>query len=445
MSTFNNKSKSELIEEIESLKKQVRDFERIKETLSENEEKYKALYNNAPLSYQSLNEDGCFIDVNPAWLRTLGFKREEVIGKWFGDFLHPDWKQHFEKNFPEFKRRGYVHDVQFKIRHNDGHYLEILFEGCIGYTPDGKFKQTYCVFQDITERKRAEEALLMKNYAVASSINGIGITDLKGTMIYVNEAAVKIWGYKSNEEIIGRSLPEFWEGDGIYKTIEALEKKGFRFGEDMGKRKDGSPFPVQFSASIVKDNEGNPKYIFGSFIDITERKQAEEVMRQYEHIVSSSTDMMALLDKQFTYLAANSAYVETFNLIPEELIGNKVADVFGNEFFNAVIKPNAERCMRGEEVNFQGWYDFPTNKKCYMDINYYPYYGEDYKIVGFAVNGRNITARKEAEEKLISRNKELEIFNNVTVGRELKMIELKKEINELLEKAGEKPKYKLPV
>lgn len=52
---------------------------------------------------------------------------------------------------------------------------------------------------------------------------------------------------------------------------------------------------------------------------------------------------------------------------------------------------------------------------------------------------------KRTEEKLISRNKELELYNEVTVGRELKMIELKKEINELLEKSGEKPKYKIPV
>lgn len=66
--------------------------------------------------------------------------------------------------------------------------------------------------------------------------------------------------------------------------------------------------------------------------------------------------------------------------------------------------------------------------------------GNPFAIVGIA---RDITERKRVEEKLISRNKELELFNEVTVDRELKMIELKKEINELLEKSGEKPKYKI--
>ena len=125
--------------------------------LSESEDRYRSLYNNAPLPYQSLDEEGCIIDINPAWLQTLGYQREEVIGQWYGDFLHPDWKSHYEENFLVFKQRGYVNDVQFKIKHKDDYDLDISFDGCIGYTPEGEFKQTYCVFQDITEQKRAEE------------------------------------------------------------------------------------------------------------------------------------------------------------------------------------------------------------------------------------------------------------------------------------------------
>ena len=60
--------------------------------VQENEKKFRALYENAPLSYQSLDKDGCLLDVNPAWLETLGYQRDEVIGKYFADFLHPDWK-----------------------------------------------------------------------------------------------------------------------------------------------------------------------------------------------------------------------------------------------------------------------------------------------------------------------------------------------------------------
>lgn len=126
---------------------------------TEEMEKYKALYENAPLPYQSLDVDGCFKDVNPAFLRTLGYEREEIIGKFFGDFLDPESKAHFKKNFAEFKRQGSTSNVEFKILHKKGHWLDVSFEGNIAYNADGSFKQTYCAFQDISTRQSADKAL----------------------------------------------------------------------------------------------------------------------------------------------------------------------------------------------------------------------------------------------------------------------------------------------
>ena len=137
----------------------ITEIKEAEEAVNESEEKFRALYDKAPLPYQSLNEDGCFIDINPMWLKTLGYESTEVIGKWFGDFLHPDYVNHFRKNFPEFKKRGSVSDVQFKMRKKDGTHIDVSFEGRIGYTSDNKFKQTYCVFQDITEQKKAEKVI----------------------------------------------------------------------------------------------------------------------------------------------------------------------------------------------------------------------------------------------------------------------------------------------
>jgi len=136
------------------------DLTKMKQTeqaFRETEDKYRALYDNAPLSYQSLDKEGCLLDVNPAWLRTLGYDREEVIGKWFGDFLHPHIALEFNEHYKAFKRRGYMHGAEFKLRHKKGHYLDISLEGLAGYSADGSFKQTYCVFMDVTQRMRTEE------------------------------------------------------------------------------------------------------------------------------------------------------------------------------------------------------------------------------------------------------------------------------------------------
>ncbi len=93
------------------VKRKTKEIRANNEVLQEGEEKYRALYNNVPLSYQSLDENGFFLDVNPQWLETLGYDRQEVIGRWFGDFLHTDFVDVFKKNFPEFKRRGNIHYV----------------------------------------------------------------------------------------------------------------------------------------------------------------------------------------------------------------------------------------------------------------------------------------------------------------------------------------------
>ena len=133
----------------------------MQDALRDSEEKYRSMYTNAPLSYQSLDVEGNFLDVNPMWLRTLGWSRDEVIGKPYADFLHSNWQPHFEQNFANFKKMGFINGVEFKIRHKNGHYLDISFNGCIGTTPEGEFKQTYCVFEEITARKK-EEAIRLE-------------------------------------------------------------------------------------------------------------------------------------------------------------------------------------------------------------------------------------------------------------------------------------------
>ena len=93
----------------------------------------------------------------------------------------------------------------------------------------------------------------------------LGITNNNGVLLYVNNALSELWGYSSPEEMIGRPLVEFWEGPGISKTMEDLATKGWSSGEDIGKRKDNSLFPVEYKATLCNDIDGNPLYMMGHF------------------------------------------------------------------------------------------------------------------------------------------------------------------------------------
>ena len=143
--------------------------------------------------------------------------------------------------------------------------------------------------------KRTEPGLdpWILEHAVASSINAIGITDMQGKLVYVNDACVSMWGYDSKEEVLGRLLPEFWAGERVQQTIRTLPEKGSRVGEDVGEKKDGTLFNVRFAASVIRDDSGNPKYMFGSFIDISKQKRSEEEMflakERLQYLLSSTS------------------------------------------------------------------------------------------------------------------------------------------------------------
>jgi PAS domain S-box-containing protein len=127
--------------------------------LRRSEEKFRLLYEKAPLGYQSLDEDGIIREVNQTWLDTLGYSREEAIGRWFGDFLAPGHFDLFPDHFARFKDTGEVCNADFEMVRKDGGRITVSFNGRVVYDDQGRFVRTHCIFQDMTARKRTEEAL----------------------------------------------------------------------------------------------------------------------------------------------------------------------------------------------------------------------------------------------------------------------------------------------
>ena len=127
--------------------------------LRRSEEKFRLLYEKAPLGYQSLDEDGIIREVNQAWLDILGYSRQEVIGRWFGDFLPPDYYERFPERFASPNETGEVCNLDFEMVRKDGAQITVSFYGRVTFDDQGRFKGTHCIFQDMTARKQAEETL----------------------------------------------------------------------------------------------------------------------------------------------------------------------------------------------------------------------------------------------------------------------------------------------
>jgi PAS domain S-box-containing protein len=131
--------------------------------LRRSEEKFRLLYEKSPLGYQSLDEDGIIREVNQTWLDILGYSREEVIGRWFGDFLAPGSLELFPDRFARFKGAGEVSNADFEMVRQDGTRIAVSFTGRIVYDDQGRFVRTHCMFQDMTARKQAEEEIVRQS------------------------------------------------------------------------------------------------------------------------------------------------------------------------------------------------------------------------------------------------------------------------------------------
>ncbi|MDR3568501.1 MAG: PAS domain S-box protein [Syntrophobacteraceae bacterium] len=283
----------DLEDELATLRQQVADLEgrmgasiKAETALMESEQKFKLLYDRAPLAYQSLDQNGDFVAVNPAWLEALGYTEEEVIGRNFADFLPPDWADHFRENFPRFKAVGEILGVEFEMVKKDGSKMLVSFNGKIGVDSQGRFKQTHCVFQNITEKRLVEEALQNseKRYRrlFESAKDGILILDADtGRVVDVNPFLLRLLGY-SYDELFGKHI---WE-IGVFKdtaesreAFKILQDSEYIRYEDLPLQTfDGRRIDVEFVSNVYLVDRA--KVIQCNIRDITERKRAERELRE---------------------------------------------------------------------------------------------------------------------------------------------------------------------
>lgn len=127
--------------------------------LQESEEKFRLLYNEAPVPYQSLDENGNFIDVNNSWLEVMGYSKDEVIGRNFTDFMIQEDRPKFPGFFRKFKEVGEIHNRISKMVKKDGTVITAEIEGRIARDENGNFRQTHCIFQDITQKLKNEKRI----------------------------------------------------------------------------------------------------------------------------------------------------------------------------------------------------------------------------------------------------------------------------------------------
>ena len=157
-----------------------------------------------------------------------------------------------------------------------------------------------CLQSMVDSLKEEQQELHMKSFLVESAASPIVMSDLEGKLIYVNPAFLKTWGYENDNDVLGCSIVDFWVvTEGIDGIRQIMLEHGY-FSEDIqAKRKDGTIFYVQITAAMVYDKEDNSIAMMYSHLDISKRKQAEDVIKNYNADLKAEVQARTeeLLDK----------------------------------------------------------------------------------------------------------------------------------------------------
>ncbi len=130
------------------------------EALRESEERYRSLYESTPVMMHSMDHDGRLVSVNNHWLQVLGYKRKQVIGRRSTEFLTEDSRRYaIEVALPEFRKTGSARDVEYQMLKKSGEVIDVRLTAIADRDEAGEIRRTLAFIDDVTERKRAEEAL----------------------------------------------------------------------------------------------------------------------------------------------------------------------------------------------------------------------------------------------------------------------------------------------
>ncbi|MEN6394859.1 MAG: PAS domain-containing protein [Methanoregula sp.] len=258
--------------------------------LRRNEIKYRGIFNHSEAGIGVVNtSDRMITEVNRRFADTLGYDPAEIATIPFTRI----WADTADRDrfFQTLSAKGNVDNFEARFMTKIGAPRWVLLSA--GTLQDDQF---VCTIVDITARKQAEEALIIKDHAISSSINAIAIMNLDFGITYVNHSLLAMMKYTDARELSSKSLWEYVASKKGMETMkDALLRKGSWFGEILLKKADQTPFYILLWINLVKNEKDNPVCLMASFIDITDRKQMEAAKRRALEQIEKNIEQFAIL------------------------------------------------------------------------------------------------------------------------------------------------------
>ena len=351
-----------------------------------------------PESFYVLDFDWNFVYVNKIAADTLGKKPEDLIGKNYWKLYPKQLGSAAEENFRWTMEKREIRKFEFHSL-----YFDIWSQVTVTPTAEG----ISMLATNITDRKKAEEELIQtseREHFLAQLVRdasvavGVGYPD--GRLGLVNDAFEKLTGY-SREELqkidwnVILTPSEYREYEKAKLTEVNQTKKPVRYEKEYI-RKDGSRVPIELTVHPFLDKEGNVTSYFSFIMDITDRKKAEEKLRQSEErfriALKNAPVSVAVQDCELRYIWAYNQKTAQ----PEQIIGKLDSEIFTPEEAAHLDAIKGRVLKEGVELREQQWFNRPSGP-IFLDVTWTPLYDSKSQIIGVSSATIDLTDMKRAE------------------------------------------------
>ncbi|MBU7030095.1 MAG: PAS domain S-box protein [Theionarchaea archaeon] len=278
------KEERNLIESIAKRLGEIIERKTAEEALKDSEKRFRLFFENEPEYCYMVSPEGEIQDINKSALKTLGYEKEEIIGKPLLTTIYaPSSRKTAQQLFAKWKKTGSLKNEELTIITKEGKERTVLLSVDSVKDSSGKVLYSISVQRDITKRKRAEEQLKeseeMYRKLVETSPDAVTVTDLKGRITHVSQKTLELHRVECADELLGKSALTLIAPEDHEKALANLQRTlnegAVQNVEYTLVRKDGSFFIGELNATLIKDSKGNPRAFIATVRDITERKRAE--------------------------------------------------------------------------------------------------------------------------------------------------------------------------
>jgi PAS domain S-box-containing protein len=367
---------------------------------------------SSPHAILSKDLDGTIRTWNRGAERLYGYSPDEAVGRSVQMLVPGDRAEEWSRVMSQLARGEPVEQLETERVRKDGRRIAValtLSPICDG---SGKLVSASEIGHDITDRKRAEQALRASEERFRkifeNAATGIAITDWQGRFQHSNPAYAALLGYSQQElrqmDFASLVHPEDRETNlAELRRLQAGEVPSFEI-ENRYVHRDGRPLWVHKFVSVLPDETGKPAYHLALITDITERKRAAAALRESEEklrlFIEHAPAALAMFDRQMRYLAVSRRWLADYHLGDGEITGRSHYEVFPeilDRWREAHRRGLEGEVVRADEDFFQR---MDGNIQC-LRWEVRPWKQADATIGGIVILAEDISARKRAEEALV--------------------------------------------